>query len=130
MCAHHPLLYMWDAYHSMACQEVPCPRQGSKPANPRTEAEHANLTAAPPIGAPLCFFLKDFIFPFSPQSPPVQSCVFLVVGPSGCGMPPQHGLMSAAMSTLRIQTGESLGSRSGEPELNHLATGPAPKIVF
>ena len=33
------------------------------------------------------FFLKkDFIFPFSPQSPPVHSCIFLVVGPSSCGM--------------------------------------------
>ena len=26
---------MWDAYHSMACQVVPCPHPGSKPANPR-----------------------------------------------------------------------------------------------
>ena len=31
-------------------------------------------------------FFKDFIFPFCPQSPPVHSCVFLVVGPSSCGM--------------------------------------------
>ena len=31
------------------------------------------------------FFLEDFIFPFSPQSPLVHSCIFLVVGPS-CGM--------------------------------------------
>ena len=29
---------------------------------------------------------KDFIFPFSPQSPLVHSCVFLVVSPSNCGM--------------------------------------------
>ena len=35
----------------------------------------------------LCFFFfKDFIFPFSSQSPPVHGCVFLVVGPSNCGM--------------------------------------------
>ena len=27
------------------------------------------------------FFLKDFIFTFSPQRPPVQSCILLVVGP-------------------------------------------------
>ncbi|XP_070340015.1 queuosine-tRNA galactosyltransferase isoform X9 [Equus asinus] len=33
------------------------------------------------------FFFKDFIFfPFSPQSTPVHSCVFFVVGPSSCGM--------------------------------------------
>ena len=32
--AHLPLLYMWDAYHSMACQAVPCLHPGSEPANP------------------------------------------------------------------------------------------------
>ena len=33
------------------------------------------------------FFFKDFIFsPFSPQSPPVHSYIFFVVGPSSCGM--------------------------------------------
>ena len=31
------------------------------------------------------FFLNDFIFPFSPQSPLVHSCAFSVVGPSSCG---------------------------------------------
>ena len=35
---------------------------------------------------PSFFFFKDFIFPFSPQSPQVHSCVFLVVGPSSCAM--------------------------------------------
>ena len=35
------------------CQTLPCPHLGSEPANPgRREAEHANLTAAPP-GWPL-----------------------------------------------------------------------------
>ena len=24
ICVHLPLLYIWDAYHSMACQAVPC----------------------------------------------------------------------------------------------------------
>ena len=33
--AHLPLLYMWDAYHSMACEVLPCPHLGSEPANPR-----------------------------------------------------------------------------------------------
>ena len=32
--AHLPLLSMWDAYHSMAGQVVPCPHWGSEPANP------------------------------------------------------------------------------------------------
>ena len=35
----------------------------------------------------ILFFFKDFIFfLFSPQSPPVHSCIFLIVGPSSCGM--------------------------------------------
>ena len=42
-----------------------------------------------------------------------------------CGTLPQHGLMSGAMSTLRIRTGETPGLRSGTQELNHSATGPA-----
>ena len=32
------------------------------------------------------FFLKILFFPFSPQSPPVHSCIFLVVGSYSCGM--------------------------------------------
>ena len=32
------------------------------------------------------FFFIFYFFPFSPQSPPVHSCIFLVVGPSSCGM--------------------------------------------
>ena len=35
ICAHLPLLYMWDAYHSMVCQAVPCVHPGSELANPR-----------------------------------------------------------------------------------------------
>ena len=81
---------------------------------------------------PHSFFLfKDFIFPFSPQSPPVHSCIFqlwvlLVVA---CGPPPQHGLMSGAMSEPRIWTDETLGGRSRARELNHSASGPAPDTL-
>ena len=32
------------------------------------------------------YIIYDFVFPFSPQSPLVHSCVFLVVDPSSCGM--------------------------------------------
>ena len=32
--AHLPLLYTWDAYHSMTWQAGPCPHPGSKPVNP------------------------------------------------------------------------------------------------
>ena len=43
--AHLPLLYMWDACHSMACQVVPCPHLGSKPGEAQAaEAVHAHLT--------------------------------------------------------------------------------------
>ena len=34
----------------------------------------------------LFFFLRFYFFPFFPQSPPVHSCIFFVVGPSSCGM--------------------------------------------
>ena len=34
----------------------------------------------------ILFFFKILFFPFSPQSPPVHSCILLVVGPSSCGM--------------------------------------------
>ena len=51
--------------------------------------------------------------------------VLLVVA---CGMPPQHGLMSSAMSAPRIRTGETLGCQSGPRELNHSAMGLAPVL--
>ena len=35
ICAHLPLLYMWDAYHTMACQMVPSPHLGTELAKPR-----------------------------------------------------------------------------------------------
>ena len=68
---------------------------------------------------------------YLPESPLVHSCisylqVLLVVA---CGMPPQRGLMSGAMSTPRIQTSETLGRHSGVRELNHSATGPARSTI-
>ena len=76
------------------------------------------------------FFFKDFIFPFSSKAPQYtltyfQLWVLLVVAR---GMPPQHGLISGAMSVPTIWTGETPGRWSSSRELNHLATGPAPKI--
>ena len=57
------------------------------------------------------FFFLDFIFPFSPKAPQyvVVYFQFWVLLVAVCGMPPQHGLMSGAMSAPRIQTGETLG---------------------
>ena len=37
--------------------------------------------------------------------------------------------MNGARSAPRIQTGKTLGHWSRAPELNHLATGPAPKFI-
>ena len=52
--AYLPQLYTWDAYHSMACQVVPCPHPGSKRPTPgHQEVERGNLTAVPP-GQPQC----------------------------------------------------------------------------
>uniref|UniRef100_A0A9L0IKQ4 Succinate dehydrogenase complex subunit C n=1 Tax=Equus asinus TaxID=9793 RepID=A0A9L0IKQ4_EQUAS len=53
--AHLTLLHMWDAYHSMACQAVPCPHLGSEPE--ATKAECVHLTPVPP-GQPLYCFLR------------------------------------------------------------------------
>ena len=47
-----------------------------------------------------------------------------------CGTQPQHGLMSGAMSTPRIQTSEIPAPQSRVHELNHSATGLAPVTLF
>ena len=41
--AHLPPLYKWDTYHSMACQVVPCPQQGSKPWNPGPPKQNVSI---------------------------------------------------------------------------------------
>ena len=76
------------------------------------------------------FFLKILFFLFLPQIPQYivvyfQLWVLLV---AACGMLPQHGLMSGAMSAPRIRNGEILGHRSRALELNHSAMGPAPDV--
>ena len=84
----------------------------------------------------ILFFLflifQRFYFSLFSQSSLVHSCVFLVVCPSSCtcGMPPQHGLMSSAVSAPRIWTGETLGHWSRGSELNHSATKPAPGSIL
>ena len=40
--AHLPLLYIGDAYHSMACQVVPCLHLGSEPENPRPPKQNVH----------------------------------------------------------------------------------------
>ena len=65
--AHLPLLYTWDAYHSMACQAVPCPHPGSKSATRATEAERAHLTTAPPGQPQVHLLLNRDIFFLGPE---------------------------------------------------------------
>ena len=45
-------------------------------------------------------------------------------------MPPQHGLMSGAMSAPRIRTGETLGCQSRVCELYHLVMAAGPIFLF
>ena len=56
-------------------------------------------------------FLKILFSPFSPQSPPVHSCIFFVwvLLVVACGTLPQCGLMSSAMSAPRVRTNKTLG---------------------
>ena len=60
MRAHLPLLYMWDAYHSMACQAVPCPHPGSEPANPRPPKHNVRTEPLRHRASPgSCKFLRE-----------------------------------------------------------------------
>ena len=68
-------------------------------------------------------FFNRFFSAFSPQTPPVHSCIFylwvlLVVA---CGMPPQRGLTSSAMSAPGIRTSKP---RAAEVECTNLTTWP------
>ena len=49
------------------------------------------------------FFFKDFIFPFSPQSPPVHSRILFVVGPSSYGMWDAASVWSDEQCYVRAQ---------------------------
>ena len=74
------------------------------------------------------FFFKDFIFSFSPQSPLVHSCVFLVVGPSSCGM---WDTASVWLNEWCHVCAQDLNQRypgplKGACKLNHSAMGLTP----
>ena len=57
ICAHLPLLYMWDSYHSMALPSGAMSTPGIQTGELRTaEVERANLTATPPGLPPFKFF--------------------------------------------------------------------------
>ena len=74
------------------------------------------------------FFLSCFFSANPPSTQLYILVVFLLL--VACGILPQCGLMSGAMSTPRIRTSKTPGRGSGACELNHLAMGPAPRIHF
>ena len=55
-----------------------------------------------PVFVLFCF-LKILFFPFSPQSPPVHSCIFFVVDPSSCGMWDAASVWSDEQCHVRAQ---------------------------
>ena len=55
--AHLPLLYMWDTYHSMACQAVPCPHLGWNWWNPGRQSRTCTLNYCATGQAPSWTFL-------------------------------------------------------------------------
>ena len=58
--AHLPPLYIWDAYHSMACHAVPCPDPGSEPANPGLRKRNVRTWLLCHWASPLLMFLKIY----------------------------------------------------------------------
>ena len=79
----------------------------------------------------MIFFFKDFIvFPFSPQSPLVHSCIFFVVGPSSCDMwdAAPVWLDESAMSVPRIRTNETLGRLQWSARTQPLSHGASPYL--
>ena len=56
ICAHLPLLYMWDAYHIMAYQAMPCLHPGSALVN--------SWPLSPLLDASCCFINMQWCFPW------------------------------------------------------------------
>ena len=73
--AHLPLWYMWDAYHSMACQAVPCLHLGSKPANPGRRSRTCALNCCATRVALVAFCFKSYRL----LSPPYVLFCFLLI---------------------------------------------------
>ena len=75
--AHLPLLYMWDAYHSMAWQAVRRSAPGIQTSEFWTvEAECANLTTVP-LGLPLSVFFFHALY--YTQKNPFLKCIWLSI---------------------------------------------------
>ena len=70
------------------------------------------------------FFLKILFFPFSPQSPPVHSCVFFVVGSSSCGMWDAAPAWSDEQCHVRAQDSNRRNTGPPAAERANLTTRP------
>ena len=72
----------------------------------------------------LFFFLKILFSSFFPQSPPVHSCIFFVVGPSSCGMWDAASAWFGEQCHVRTQ--DSNQRKTGPPaaERTNLTTRP------
>ena len=72
--AHLPLLYMWDACHSMACQAVPCLHPGSKPATPGHQSGMCELNRCTTRQAHNIYFLiyKNELQLYAPLIPVIH----------------------------------------------------------
>ena len=72
-------------------------------------------------------FFKDFIFsPFSPQSPPVHSCIFFVMGSSSCGMWDAASAWSDEQCHVRAQ--DSNQRNTGPPAAEHANLTTRPRV--
>ena len=102
--AHLPLFYMRDAYHSMACQAVSCPHRDPNQRTPgRWEAEHVNLTTAPP-GRPLSCFLKSMRNSMSISD--VQGSAYTLPRPRALGHFPWKEAEKAGGWRCQLQSSE------------------------
>ena len=70
------------------------------------------------------FFLKILFFPFSPQSTPVHSCIFFVVGPSSCGMWDTASAWSDEQCHVRAQDSNQRNTGPPAAERTNLTARP------
>ena len=75
---------------------------------------------------PPFFFLRFYFFPFAPQSPPVHSCIFFVVGPSSCGMWDAASAWPDERCHVRAQ--DSNQWSPGPPKLEHANLTTRPRV--
>ena len=76
------------------------------------------------------FFLRFYFFPFSPQSPPVHSCIFFVVGPPSCGMWDAASAWSDEQCHVHAQDSNQRNTGPPSAECTNLTTQPQDQPQF